>query len=326
MTEGTEIRDARVSRGRRVISDEVHGLKSTANLMSEGFSLAIDLLLGVRGKVILCGVGKSGLVARKVAATLNSTGTPSLYLSPTDALHGDLGVVQRDDVLLLFSRSGRSEEVSTLLKGVKERGLQVMLITAEPDSNLAKSVSVVLPIADVKEACSLELAPTTSTTSMIALGDALAVVLMEERGFRSTDFAKNHPSGSLGRRLTMKLSDLMVRGAAVPRVSEDATFREIVLEMSRKRLGATLVVESGKLLGIITDGDLRRAFSIHPAMDGVIARDIMSASPMTAPASMQAVDGLLMLEEAKRTHLPLVDEDGIVEGILHLHHLVEAGL
>lgn len=326
MGDGSGLVERRIERGRRVFEDEIRGLESTTDLLGPAFSNVVDLILAIEGKVVLCGVGKSGMVARKVAATLNSTGTPSLYLSPTDALHGDLGVVQPKDMLILFSRSGRSDEVAMLLKEVARRGIVTVLVTANPSSELAQGVQQLLPIADAKEACALELAPTTSTTSMIALGDALAVVLMEERGFEPTDFASNHPSGLLGRRLTMRLSDLMVQGDAIPQVLIDASFQEVVLEITRKRFGATLVMEGDRLAGIITDGDLRRAYSTGQSVGECTAEEIMTVDPMTAHPSEQAVDGLRVLENAKRTHLPIVDHDGHLAGMVHLHHLVEAGL
>ena len=318
--------ETRIAEGREVMRVEAEGIAATAEVIGEPFSAAIDMILQSPGKVALSGVGKSGLIARKISATLNSTGTPSVWVSPVDALHGDIGLFQGGDVAILLSRSGTSGELTELVRALSNRNVRIILITGGTDGSLVRSVDLILPIGNLREACPLELAPTTSTTCMLALGDALAVVLMKERGFRPEDFAENHPSGALGRRLTMRLSDVMRTGDQIPTVLPDATFQNVVLEISRKRLGATLVAEGTEVTGIITDGDLRRLFerSAHPA--DALAMDMMTQQPMTMPAASPAVDGLRLLEQTRRAHLPVTDEEGRVCGIVHLHDLVEVGL
>lgn len=318
--------ERRIREGREVVEIEIAGLQRTAEVIDRSFSEAIDMMASMRGKVVLSGVGKSGLIARKIAATLNSTGTPAVWVSPVDALHGDLGLFQTGDVALLFSKSGRSEELSELLRALSGRDLRTILMTAEDQSRLAHRVDLVLPIRADREACPLDLAPTTSTTCMLALGDALSVVLMRERGFEREDFAVNHPSGALGRRLTMRLGDVMRQGEEIPCVEQDTPFHGVVLEISRKRLGATLVSDRRRLVGIVTDGDLRRAFERGGDTRELTAADIMTPRPMSTTGETSAIEGLRMLEKTRRAHLPIVDADGGIHGIVHLHDLVEAGL
>ena len=310
---------------RAVLRTEAVGLTRTAEKIGDSFAEALNLLVEMKGKVVTSGVGKSGIVARKVAATLNSTGTPSTWLAPTDALHGDIGLVQPGDVALLFSKSGTSDELAGLMSSLSTRSVATVLMTGRPTGLLQSRADVVLEIADASEACPYELAPTTSIVSMIGLADALALCLMRLRGFKPTDFARNHPSGALGRRLTMRVDELMTLGDEIPRVESHATFADVVLEISKKRLGATVVEEEGVLVGVITDGDLRRTFEGGHNLSELRASDFMSTDPMTTPPGTAAAEALSMLERTKRTHLP-VTRKGTVIGFLHLHHLVEAGL
>lgn len=320
------IASRRIAEGREVMRLEADGITSTAAVIGVSFSEAVDMILGSTGKVVLSGVGKSGLIARKISATLNSTGTPSVWVSPVDALHGDIGLFQTDDVAVLLSKSGTSAELTELVRALSSRSVRIILITGGIEGSLARSVDLILPIELEREACPLDLAPTTSTTCMLALGDALAVVLMKERGFAREDFAVNHPSGALGRRLTMLLSDVMRTGDQIPVVRTDASFQNVILEISRKRLGTTLVSDEEGIVGIITDGDLRRSFERNPHPAELTAAEIMTGQPMTLPASAAAVEGLQILEKTRRAHLPVTDASGKVCGIVHLHDLVEAGL
>ncbi len=314
-----------LQRARNVLTLEAEGLIASAGLLGPQFIKAIEIIDNASGRIVTTGIGKSGIVARKIAATLNSTGTPSIYLSPVNALHGDIGVVQEGDVGLLFSKSGYSGELEEIQRAFARRSVPSILVTAAESTNLTNDAAVVIRIASAQEACPLELAPTTSTISMIGVGDALAILLMEERGFDVVDFARNHPSGSIGRRLTMRVEDLMVTGAEIPKVDEGAPLRDVVLEMTRKRLGATCVIREELLVGIITDGDLRRTFTEVDNIEEQTAVDMMSRNPMTIEPESAARHALEILEQTKRTHLPVVEAKHLI-GFLHLHHLVEAGL
>jgi arabinose-5-phosphate isomerase len=310
-----------------------------AGPMAEAFQRAVDLILGCAGRVVVTGMGKSGLIARKIAATLSSTGTPALYLHPVEALHGDLGMVVRGDVVLALSASGETEEILALLATIKR--LRVSLIAMTGDrmggwalqikesgvrpqpkcSTLAEAADVALDCSITEEACSLGLAPTASTTTMLALGDALAVTLSQKRGFREEDFATLHPGGKLGKRLA-RVESLMHTGDALPRVSPGTRMPDVIYEMSRKQLGATAVVEGEKLVGIISDGDLRRLLEKRgkDALD-LTAGEAMTGNPRTIPAGEFAATALALMEEKKITSLMVVDEAGKLEGILHLHDL-----
>jgi len=280
-----------------------------------------------KGRVVVTGIGKSGIVARKIAATLNSTGSPALYMHPVEAVHGDLGMIVRGDVVLALSASGESEEILRLLATIKR--LQVPLIAMTCDesasraklSTLAAAADVALDCSIAKEACSLGLAPTASTTTMLALGDALAVALSEKRGFKEEDFANLHPGGKLGKRLA-RVESLMHSGDAIPRVSPQTRMPDVIYEMSRKKLGITAVVEGEKLLGIISDGDLRRLLEKRgkETLD-LTADQAMTRAPKTISAGEFAATALALMEEKKITSLAVVDGEGRLEGIVHLHDL-----
>ena len=300
-----------------------------AGPMAAGFQRAVDLMFSCAGRVVVTGMGKSGLIARKIAATLSSTGTPALYLHPVEALHGDLGMVVRGDVVLALSASGETEEILALLATIKR--LQVPLIAMTGDeignavgkrmSTLASAAEVALDCSVDQEACSLGLAPTASTTTMLALGDALAVTLSEKRGFKEEDFANLHPGGKLGKRLA-RVESLMHTGDALPRVAPHTRMPDVIYEMSRKKLGVTAVVEGEKLVGIVSDGDLRRLLEKRgkDVLD-LTAGEAMSRNPKTIAAGEFAATALAVMEEKKITSLMVVNASGKLEGIVHLHDL-----
>ena len=325
--------------GENVVRIEAEALRALADRlagpMAADFQRALELMFDCQGRVVVTGMGKSGIIARKVAATLNSTGSPALYLHPVEALHGDLGMIVRGDVVLALSASGETEEILRLLATIKR--LQVALITMTCDevaaagadksvratrgSTLASAADVALDCSISKEACSLGLAPTASTTTMLALGDALAVALSEKRGFKEEDFANLHPGGKLGKRLA-RVESLMHSGEAVPRVNAATKMPDVIYEMSRKKLGVTAVVDGDQLLGVISDGDLRRLLQQRgkDTLD-LTAQDCMTRTPKTIGPEEFAATALARMEEMKITSLVVVDGDRRVLGILHLHDL-----
>jgi arabinose-5-phosphate isomerase len=317
--------------GEKVVRIEAEALRALADRiagpMARAFDCAVELLGGCTGRVVVTGMGKSGIIARKIVATLSSTGTPALFLHPVEALHGDLGMVVRGDIVLALSASGETEEILRLLATLKR--LQVPLIAmtcdaverAEEVSTLAAAADIALDCSVAKEACSLGFAPTASTTTMLALGDALAVVLSERRGFKEDDFANLHPGGKLGKRLA-RVRSLMHTGEAVPRVTPQTKMLDVIYEMSRKTLGMTAVVEGERLVGVISDGDLRRLLE-RRGKDGLdlSAGECMTRDPKTIAADQFAATALAIMEEKKITSLAVVDGDGRLQGILHLHDL-----
>ncbi len=324
---GNDIVSDIVLRGREVVAIERSGLERLERLVDHNFAEAIELLERSTGKVVLTGVGKSGIVAQKITATLNSTGTPALYLHPIDALHGDLGVVQSEDVVVVLSKSGNTTELSQLFPALRALGVQIIAITGNLNGPISSVATVTLDCSVEREACPFDLAPTASTTAMLALGDALAVVLYERKGFTEEDFAATHPGGNIGRRLLLRLEDLMKSGQDIPIVLPDEDFNGVIVEMSRKRLGATLVADQdGKLAGIITDGDLRRLLERRTDIYQLTAQAMMTPNPMAVSADMLGSAGLALLEKNKRTQLPVVDGSGVILGIIHIHDLIEAGL
>src|SRR4030088_3449536 len=326
------------SSGENVVRIEAEALRALADRiagpMAAEFQRAVDLMFVCRGRVVVTGMGKSGLIARKIAATLSSTGSPALYLHPVDALHGDLGMIVRGDVVLALSASGETEEILQLMATIKR--LQVPLIAMTCDefaekaagggarsaraSTLAAAADVALDCSISKEACSLGLAPTASTTAMLALGDALAVALSEKRGFKEEDFAHLHPGGKLGKKLA-RVSQRMQSGESVPRVARATKMADVIYEMSRKGLGITTVVEGNKLLGVISDGDLRRLLEKRKDVLNMTAGDCVSANPKTIRPEEFAMTALNIMEQKKITSLVVTQADGTVEGIIHLHDL-----
>ena len=318
--------DDAIARGRRVIDAERDALQRVAANLDESFERAISLLATCAGKVIVTGVGKSGIIAQKITATLNSTGTPAFYLHPADAMHGDLGMLRGDDVVIVLSKSGNTPELARLLPSFRHSAVAVIAITGDRQSALARAATVVIDCSVEREACPLDLAPTASTTAMLALGDALAVVLYERKGFTREDFALTHPGGLIGRRLLLRLEDIMKRGDEIPAVAPDAGLHDVIREISRKRLGCALVLDDERLSGIITDGDIRRLLELRHDLREMTAREMMTPDPMSASVDTLGTTALVMLEERKRTHLPVVNTAGRLLGIVHLHDLIELGL
>jgi arabinose-5-phosphate isomerase len=295
--------------------------------IDESFARAVDLLAACKGRVIVSGVGKSGVIARKVVATMNSTGTPSVFLHPADAIHGDLGIVRGDDVVICISKSGNTKEMIALLPLFRRLGVPLIALIGRADSLLGRQADVVLDASVKVEACPHDLAPTASTTVALALGDAIAVALLERRGFGKDDFALFHPGGSLGRRLLLKVDELMATGDAVPRVGIAVPLMDAIVEMTTKRLGCTCVLApDGTLAGIITDGDLRRLLQRTGELSGLTAADVMTRDPKTAPLGALAVSVLQGMESFKVTQIIVVDAGKVPAGVVHLHDLVNAGL
>jgi len=317
---------------KRTFEIEGQALQQTiAALGEKDFSKACDLILACKGRIIVSGIGKSGHIARKIASTLTSTGTPSIFLHPTEAAHGDIGLVSKDDVFLILSKSGESDELASILNTT----IPIIAITSNPMSRLAqaamKSGGCILQTTIKEEACPHDLSPTSSTTAQLVIGDSLAIALLEARKFTSEDFAKLHPGGALGRKLTMKVADLMISDDHVPRIGVDSTLTSIMEEISNKRLGAACVIgEEGELIGIITDGDLRRYFQSHEQIDirKVTASELLSKNPKTTTANMLAIDALHYMEDTlpKVMQLPVLGERNIVIGMIHLHDIVKAGI
>ena len=317
---------ARAASGRRVFEIERAELERTGGRIGAEFAAACRLILGSRGRVVATGMGKSGHIARKIAATLASTGTPAFYVHPGEAGHGDLGMITADDVVLALSYSGESDEVLMLLPVLKRQGNTVLAMTGRAGSTLAREADIHLDVGVPAEACPLALAPTSSTTASLAMGDALAVALLEARGFTADDFARSHPAGALGRRLLLHITDVMHAGDDVPRVGPGATISEALVEMSRKRLGMTAVVDADdRLLGLYTDGDLRR--SLDDA--GVDLRTtridaVMTRAPKTIDADALAVEAAQLMEAHKINALLVVDAGARVVGALNIHDLLRA--
>ncbi|WP_461831633.1 KpsF/GutQ family sugar-phosphate isomerase [Aquifex sp.] len=310
--------------GKRIISEEIKGLEGLLSSLDENFSRAVELILSCEGKVILTGIGKSGHIARKIASTLSSTGTPSVFLHPAEALHGDLGIVDKRDILIAISNSGESGEVLALIPYVKLQGVPIIAITNNPRSTLAKHSDVVLNLNIKKEACPLELAPTTSSTATLVLGDALAMTVMELKGFTKEEFALRHPAGALGRKLRL-VKDLHHTGEEIPIVKEDTPMKEVIIEMTAKGFGATAVVnEEGKLVGIITDGDLRRFVNRGGSFENTRAKDVMTKNPKTVSPDELALSALKKMEDHNITVLIVVDEENKPIGIIHMHDILKA--
>ena len=318
--------DALIESGRRVVGIEMQALLALQSRIGPAFAHACQELLVCRGRVICTGMGKSGHIATKIAATLASTGTAAFFLHPGEASHGDLGMVKDLDVVLALSNSGETEEILTIVPALKRQGNRIVAMTGRPDSRLARLADVHLDASVPEEACPLGLAPTSSTTAALVLGDALAVALLEARGFTAEDFARSHPAGSLGRRLLLRISDVMHSGDGVPRVSADATVSQALVEMSRKRLGMTAVVDAqDRLLGVFTDGDLRRALDdIQLDLRTLPVKALMGHSPKTIGPDHLAAEAAHLMEEHKINALVVVDEDQRVVGALNIHDLLQA--
>jgi arabinose-5-phosphate isomerase len=306
---------------RKVLQTEAAAILALVERLDDRFEQAVRLLLDCRGRVVVTGMGKSGIICRKIAATLSSTGTPAFFLHPAEAIHGDLGVLQSDDVILALSYSGETDELLRLLETIKRLGARLITITGAPQSTLGKAADVALDCHVSVEACPLNLVPTASTTAALAVGDALAMTLLVAKGFRQEDFANLHPGGKLGKRL-MRADQLMTSGEQAPIVRTGAEMREVIYEISRKKLGMSCVVDdSGRLVGIITDGDLRRHMADTPNLLASRAEAVMTRNPVTIGAETLAVEVLNTLERRKITSVVVVDGDQKVLGVVHLHDL-----
>ena len=310
---------------RRVLTIEADAVRALSGRLDERFLAAVTLILACKGRVIVSGIGKSGHIARKIASTLSSTGTPAYFVHPAEASHGDLGMIQRDDVFIGISYSGESDELLQIVPLVKRQGAKLIVIAGNATSSLAREANVFLDAAVDQEACPLNLAPTASTTAALALGDALAVVLLDARGFSADDFARSHPGGSLGRRLLTHVADVMRSGTDMPKVSDSATLKEAVLEMSRGRLGMTAVLDAaGRVRGIVTDGDLRRALERITDFAAARVADVMTPGPRTIRPEALAVEAVEIMESHKVNQLLVVDARGDLVGALNIHDLFRA--
>ena len=313
---------------KRVIDDEIaeiHRLKTQA--IDVAFSAACDLILKRRGRLVVIGMGKSGHIGRKISATLSSTGSPSFFVHPGEANHGDMGMITSDDTALLLSNSGETAEILSLLTTLKRRNVPIIAMTGHPKSTLGRASDICLNIGVTKEACALGLAPTSSTTTTLVLGDALAIALLEARGFTKEDFALCHPGGSLGKKLLLTVADVMHAGQEIPSVYADCTVHTALLEMTSKRLGATIVLDNNDaMIGIFTDGDLRRAISSNAALNNTAVRDVMTPSPITTSPETLAVALVHLMQSHQITVIPVCDTNHQVVGIVHMHYLLNAGV
>jgi arabinose-5-phosphate isomerase len=310
---------------RTVLSIEADAVRALSARLDERFLDAIGLILACRGRVVVSGVGKSGHIGRKIASTLASTGTPAFFLHAAEASHGDLGMITRDDVVLALSNSGQSDELLTIVPLIKRQGAKLIAVTGNPESTLAKESDVHLDARVAQEACPLNLAPTASTTAALALGDALAVALLDARGFDERDFARAHPGGALGRRLLTHVADVMRTGEAVPSVPESASFFDVLLEMSRKGMGMAAVVDSsGKVTGIYTDGDLRRTLEQNPDVRSLKVVAIMKRAPRTIAPGKLAAEAVELMERHRINQLLVVSDAGELVGALNTHDLFNA--
>lgn len=310
---------------RQVLRIEADAVLALAERIDGAFLQALSLILNCHGRVIVSGIGKSGHIARKIASTLASTGTPAYFVHPAEASHGDLGMITREDVLIALSNSGESAELLTIVPFIKRQGAKLISITGKPESTLAREADAHLDAGVAQEACPLNLAPTASTTAALAMGDALAVALLDARGFGAEDFARSHPGGSLGRRLLTHVRDVMRTGAAIPAVTPETKVADAILEISRGGIGMTSVINPKRqVLGVFTDGDLRRAFAKNLDLRMLTVADIMSQQPRAIGPDKLAVEAVEMMEKHKINQLPVVDECGTLIGALNMHDLFQA--
>jgi arabinose-5-phosphate isomerase len=318
-----------IERAKRVLQIEAEAIERLLDRINDDFVQGVELILACEGKVVVTGVGKSGIIGQKLASTLASTGTPAFFLHPTEGIHGDLGMLERKDIVLAISNSGETDELSQILPLIKRYGNKLIVLTGGSNSTLARAGDVVLDVSVTEEACPLGLAPTASTTATLAMGDALAVALLEKRGFKKEDFAILHPGGKLGKRLLLTVRDLMHVGDELPRVYEDTLMKEAVVEITSKRLGVTAVMnEREELVGVITDGDLRRALERHPDLLELKASEAMTHNPKWIEADTLAAQAVQQMEEHAITSLLVFDKEGdkTPQGIIHLHDLLKAGV
>jgi arabinose-5-phosphate isomerase len=321
-------RHAYIDLGLAVLKTEAEAISALCERLDHNFSRACDLILDCKGRIVVTGMGKSGHIGNKIAATLASTGTPSFFMHSGEASHGDLGMITADDLVIALSNSGETSEITLLLPLLKRLGIPLLALTGKPGSTLARSADIHLDISVSKEACPLGLAPTSSTTATLAMGDALAVAVLEARGFTEQDFALSHPGGNLGRRLLLRVSDIMHSGDAVPLVDTQTTLQDTLLEMTAKGLGMAGVIDaaSNRLAGIYTDGDLRRTFDKMPDIKTALVNDYMTANCVTIDAERIASEALKIMHDKKINALMVVDENNRVQGALNMHDLLRAGV
>lgn len=312
--------------GINVLNTEIQALENIRHYIDHNFAKACELIFHCQGKVIVMGMGKSGHIGRKIAATLASTGTPAFFVHPGEASHGDLGMIKKNDVVIAISNSGEAAEILALLPVIKRLGITMISMTGKPDSSMAKMAQINLQITVNKEACPLNLAPTSSTTATLVMGDALAIAVMEARGFTADDFALSHPGGALGRKLLLRIADVMHSGELLPIIEEDASIKDALLEISHKGLGMTAVVDQHQQLrGIFTDGDLRRLLDKHIDIHNTTIGEVMSKNPQTISSQLLAAEGLKLMEDKKINGL-LVTENNQLIGALNMHDLLKAGV
>jgi arabinose-5-phosphate isomerase len=315
-----------IEEAKKVLEIEEQGLAAVREKIGPEFLKAVELVLACPTRLVITGIGKSGIIGQKIAATLNSTGTPSFFLHPVEAMHGDLGMVSPTDVVLAISYSGETVELNALLTSLKKRGIAVIAMTGGRNSSLALASDIVLDITVPREACPLGLAPTASTTATLAMGDALSVVLLNRKKFQAEDFRYNHPGGSLGERLKVKVSEVMLRGEKIPAISPEASARQAVQILNEKNLGAVLVVDDAEhVVGIITDGDMRRYIVERADFSGTGVAALMTINPICIDPDMLAADALSIMQRHEITVLPIVDQEKRLSGILHLHNLLGKG-
>jgi arabinose-5-phosphate isomerase len=310
----------------RVLKIEAQGILGLVDRIDDNFPKMVNLICRSNGRLIISGIGKSGLVGRKIVATLNSTGTRSLFLHPAEAMHGDLGMVDSDDIFIALSNSGETEELNSLIPSIRKIGCTTIAFTGNKTSTLAKQSDIIIDVGVEKEACPMGLAPTASSTALLAMGDVLAVALINKKHFKSSDFKKIHPGGILGQRLSSNVQDMMLTGSSIPQVPEGSTLEDAVKEINRLELGVALVVKSDKtLVGIITDGDLRRLIADKKSIVDLTVEDVMTKNPRTVRPNSPAYDALNMMEKHQITVLPITTAKGKVKGILHLHDILGKG-
>lgn len=316
-----------IADAKEVIQIERKAISEIEKRLDGNFSEAVDIISKCKGRVIVTGIGKSGIIAQKIVATFNSTGTPAVFLHSADSTHGDLGMIRNHDVVLCISKSGDSVELVNLLRAIKNFDVKIISIVGDLDSQLHDLSNVVIDASVKHEACPHDLAPTTSTTVALVIGDALAIALLKKKDFTKEEFAMLHPGGILGKKLLLRVNDLMIRDDAIPRVSESTLFKDVVFEISSKRLGCTCVVDRfGKLKGVITDGDIRRLFQDNFSFNGIKAKDIMNKTPKTINENMLGETALELMEKYSITQLIIVNKKKVPIGVVHLHDLVKAGL
>jgi arabinose-5-phosphate isomerase len=314
-----------ITNAKKTILAESKAIANLANLINVDFENAIKYIYNFKGRIIVTGIGKSANIATKIVATFNSTGTPAVFMHAADAIHGDLGNVLEDDIVICISKSGNTPEIKVLVPLIKNYGNKIIAITGNIDSFLGKNADFTLNTFVEKEACPNNLAPTTSTTAQLVMGDALAVCLLELKGFTSKDFAKYHPGGALGKRLYLRVSDL-IKNNELPQVSENDSIVKVIIEISEKRLGVTAVIKDHKVIGIITDGDIRRMLSRTTKIDDFVAKDIMGKNPKTIHKDAMAIEALDALENNSITQILAVDDDNNYAGVVHLHDIIKEGI